>query len=508
MSDELKRANTTDAVGVLSDDDGRSPEDREFLEQSGEELVIRLFAASKTLRLYAVSNRASQRAIADLMQTLRRIMDREGRAVLRTSNDFLLLNEHRIAADPTHYAPFEFWVAEMKKRGVEAIEIGSGATDPQAAAFLVEYFKVDEGDDAVTEIERRLVDAGVTTFTVGRYVERETRLAEVRRHVVDVRQESNRVYFRTVALMGNVLRTAEEKQVLQVRKAKRLTQHMVDLIQTDESMLVGLASIKSFDAYTFAHSVNVCIYSMLIGDRMRLEKADVARLGLAALLHDIGKTYIPSTILNSNGKLSEREWELMKYHTFFGVKELSRVNALRDAVDSMFVAAQHHAQCNGNGYPQRPGGWKLRLFSRIVTVADYYDAMTAYRLYQKEPITPDQVLQFLLANAGNIFDPFIAKVFVHAMGLYPTGTIVELDGGEIGVVTRQNGDHRLMHRPVVEVLRSDRPALEREMIDLAERDPGGRYPRRIIRAIHESQVDVDKRLCFLADAAATDPSRR
>ena len=505
MSDDLTRATPTDAVGVLPDDDGRSPEDRAFLEQCGEELVIRLFAASKTLRLYDAGNRAAQRALTDLMQTLRRIMEREGRAVLRTSNDFLLLNEHRIAADPQHYAPFEFWAAEMKKRGVEAIEITSGANEAMAAFFLVEFFRAEANEDACVEIERRLSEAGVRSFSVTRYIERETRLTEVRKKVVDVKQESNRVYFRTVALMGNVLRTAEEKQVLQVRKAKRLTQQMVDLIQTDESMLVGLASIKSFDAYTFAHSVNVCIYSMLIGDRMRLEKADVARLGLAALMHDIGKTYIPATILNSNGKLSEREWELMKYHTFFGVKEISRVNALRDAVDTLFVTAQHHAQFNGNGYPQRPGGWKLRLFSRIVTVADYFDAMTAYRVYQKEPITPDQALQFVVANAGNIFDPFIPKVFVQAMGLYPTGTIVELDNGEIGVVTRQNGDHRLMHRPVVEVLRSSEGAFDREMIDLAERDPGGRYPRRIMRAIHESQVDVDKRLCFLADGAANDP---
>ena len=505
MSEERMRRGGSDAVGVLTDDDGRSPEDREFLAKSGEELVIRLFAASKTLRLYDVKNRAAQRSLADLMQTLRRIMEREGRVVLRTSNDFMLLNEHRIAAD--NYAPFEFWVAEMKKREVEAIEIAAGADEQHAALFLVEFLRVEPGEGAIAEIEQRLAAGGVTTFTVSRYVERETRLAEVRRHDTDVREESNRVYFRTVALMGNVLRTAEEKQVLQVRKAKRLTQQMVDIIKTDESILVGLASIKSFDAYTFAHSVNVCIYSMLIGDRMRLAKEDVAKLGLAALMHDIGKTYIPATILNSNGRLSEREWELMKYHTFFGVKEISRVNALRDAVDSLFVTAQHHAQYNGNGYPQRPGGWKLRLFSRIVTVADYYDAMTAYRIYQKEPITPDQVLQYLVTNAGNIFDPFIPKVFVQAMGLYPAGTIVELDGGDIGVVTRQNGDQRLLHRPVVEVLHSVRAGVEREIVDLAERDPGGRYLRRIVRARHETQIDIDKRLCFLADREAADPHR-
>lgn len=481
------------------DDDGRSPEDRAFLKLNGEALVIRLFAASKTLRLYALGNRATQRVLVEVMESLGRIMEREGRIFIRSSNDFLLLNEYRIPVEPQHYGPFEFWVAEMKKREVDAIEIGAMTSTKDIGTFLSEFAKVTEGENAFTDLENRLKAAEVENIALTRYVERATQLTDVKRVTTDVRQESNRVYFRTVALMGNVLRTAEEKQLLQVRKAKRLTQHMVDIIQTDESMLLGLASIKNFDAYTFAHCVNVCILSMLIGDRMRLEKADVARLGVAALMHDIGKTYIPSTILNSTGKLTDREWELMKYHTFFGVKELSRVHALREAVDSMFVAVQHHVHYNDNGYPQRAGGWKLRLFSRIVTVADYYDAMTAWRIYQKEPITPDQALLFILQNSGNIFDPFVVKVFIQAMGLYPVGTIVELDQGEIGVVTRQNGDTKLLHRPVVEIVSQDGDRAARESIDLAERDPDGNYVRTITRALHESQVDIDRRLVFLAD---------
>lgn len=488
------------SVAAATDDDGRSAEDRAFLREHGESLIIHLFAAGRTLRLYDAANRAAQRALAEAMQPVRRILDREGRVFVRVSNDMLLINEFRVTVDPQRYQPFEFWVGEMKKRGVEAVEFADAVREEDVAVFLVEFFKTAEGEDACAEVEERLKKAGVTAITLTRWIERETRLADMSRTVNDVRQESNRVYFRTVALMGNVLRTAEEKQILQVRKAKRLTQQMVDIIQTDESMLLGLTSIKNFDAYTFAHCVNVCILSMLIADRMRMDKADVARLGVAALMHDIGKTYVPSSILNSTGNLNEREWELMKYHTFFGVRELSRVNALREAVDSMFVAIQHHAQFANEGYPQRPGGWKLRLFSRIVTVADYYDAMTAWRAYQKEPITPDRAMNFVLQKAGSIFDPFVAKVFVQAMGLYPVGTIVELDGGEIGVVTRQNADTRFLHRPVVEVIRTEGESVRREFIDLAERTPGGNYPRTIKRALHESQVDIDRRLCFLADA--------
>jgi HD-GYP domain-containing protein (c-di-GMP phosphodiesterase class II) len=251
--------------------------------------------------------------------------------------------------------------------------------------------------------------------------------------------------------------------------------------------------------YTFVHSVNVCILSMVIGDRLRLDKGDIARIGVAALFHDIGKTYIPSTILNSTGPLNEREWELMKYHTFFGVKELSRMNSLREAIDPMFVALQHHVHTNNNGYPQRPGGWNLKLFTRIVTVADYFDAMTAYRTYQTDPITPDKALRFILEKSGEIFDPFISKVFIQAMGLYPTGTIVELDTGEKAVVVRQNLDPRFLHRPAVELVdASADPSSEREVVDLTERLSGeGHFKRSVVRTYHDSEIEVGKRAHFV-----------
>ncbi len=500
IKDRMHWGTESGTVGVATDDDGRTVEDRSFLRAQGETLVIHLFAAGRTLRLYESSNRAAQRALSEVMLPLQRLLDREGRVFLRVANDMILVNEFRMHVDPQHLQPFEFWVQEMKKRGVEAIEFHEAVREEEVATFLVEFFKSPEGEDTCEELERRLQAVKVNSIALTRWIDHETVLADAPRKGNDVRQESQRVYFRTVALMGNVLRTAEEKQFLQVRKAKRLTQQMVDIIQTDESILLGLTSIKNFDAYTFAHCVNVCILSMLIADRMRMSKSDVARLGVAALMHDIGKTYVPSTILNCTGSLSPREWELMKYHTFFGMKELARIHALREAVDSMFVAIQHHAQFNDNGYPLRPGGWKLRLFSRIVTVADYYDAMTAWRTYQREPITPDRALNFILQKAGSIFDPFVAKIFVQAMGLYPVGTIVELDRGELGVVTHQNADARFMHRPVVEVIRTEGDKIRRETIDLAERTPDGSYPATIKRSLHESQVDIDKRLCFLADS--------
>jgi HD-GYP domain-containing protein (c-di-GMP phosphodiesterase class II) len=485
--------------GSRPDADERTADERERLRLFGLAIMSRLFAASKTVRMYEMNNRAVQRSLRDLEEAVQGLIAAEGRSAIRLSSDLLLINDQRIAVDAQHYGPFEYMVEELKKREVGSIEFKTGVDAEALGVFLNVFFSVDPVESAFDDLQREMDAASIEYVAVTRLTETEEVLKEVTRNTRDIREESNRVYFRTVALMGDILRTVEEKHILQVRKAKRLTQQMVDIIQMDESMLLGLTSIKNFDMYTFVHSVNVCILSMLIGDRLRLEKSEIARIGVAALFHDIGKTYIPSTILNSTGPLNDREWELMKYHTFFGVKELSRMNSLRDAVDPMFVALQHHVHVNNNGYPRRPGGWDLRSFTRIVTIADYFDAMTAYRTYQKEPITPDKALRFILEKSGEIFDPFISKVFIQAMGLYPVGTIVELDTGEKAIVVRQNSESRYLHRPAVEIVDSNAAtSAARDIVDLTERSSGEyHFKRSVVRTWHDSEIDVDKRVHFV-----------
>ena len=307
---------STNANTAVADDEERSAESREQLRRLGLELVTHLFSAGKTVRLYDMNNRAAQRALESLHKAVNQMLDAENTASLRVNNDLLLVNDMRIAVDAQHYGPFEYVVEEMKKRQVGCVEFHEGVNSRDLGVFLKALYSIDPVESAYEDLQRAMESAVVKKITTTQLTETEQELKDVDRESRDVREESNRVYFRTVALMGDVLRTIEEKHILQVRKAKRLTQQMVDIIQMDESMLVGLTTIKNFDMYTFVHSVNVCILSILVGDRMRLDKGDIARLGVAALFHDIGKTYIPSTILNSSGPLNPREWELMKYHTF------------------------------------------------------------------------------------------------------------------------------------------------------------------------------------------------
>ena len=479
---------------------GEHDTEQSLLQAAGPRLIHTLFSASKNVLVYDLSNRAAKRSIHEFMAPLQALLDEEGRVTLRVSNDFLLVNGERVAVGAQTAATQTHLTEEMEKRDVEEIEFLAGIDEFEAGWFLRTFFGEQPDDDTYARLQERITEHGCQHVTIAQWVERERHLNDVSDDdKKEVREESNRVFFRTVALVREVLQGIEQRRAIQVRKAERLTQQMADIIKQDESILVGLSSIKNFDEYTFAHSVNVCILSMLMADRLRLYKSDIARLGVAALLHDIGKTYVPQTILNKPGRLGDRDWELMKYHTFFGVTELTRIKNLHEVSDALFVALQHHVHYNMQGYPQKPGGWNLRLFTRIVTIADYFDAMTTPRIYNKKAVTPDRALSFILSKSGQIFDPFIAKVFIRAMGIYPVGTVVELDTGECGVVVRQKDESRYMHRPYVILLQDGRAAMQDDAIDLTERNAQGRYRRSIVRTVYEDALELDKARAFTTE---------
>jgi putative nucleotidyltransferase with HDIG domain len=339
-------------------------------------------------------------------------------------------------------------------------------------------------------------DAGISSIRITECIERVKHLRDSRIESREIREESNRVMSRAILFVGEVLRAIEQRRPIQIPKAHRLTQQIADIIKVDDTILVGLASIKDYDEYTFSHSVNVSVLSMLIADRMGIDKNETAQIGVAALLHDIGKTHVPLSILNKPASLTADEWQLMERHTMLGVIELSRVRSLQAVADPMFVCLQHHLLYNGTGYPRKPGKWELHPYTHIVAAADIFDAMTTPRIYRHETLTPDRALRFILLNSAEMFDPLVTKVFIRAMGVYPIGTVVELDTGERAVVVRQNEGAALMHRPVVALLDGD--ANRGNPVDLAESGDGGTaYRRTVVRAVHDRRLEARKASCFI-----------
>ena len=185
------------------------------------------------------------------------------------------------------------------------------------------------------------------------------------------------------------------------------------------------------DNYTYAHCVNVAVISIILGISLNLSKKNLTYLCIGALIHDIGKSFIPKEILQKPGKLTHEEFEIIKNHPRYGYDFLRKSFNLSSHIK--LIVLQHHERFDGLGYPNGIIGNKISYLARIVSIADVYDALTSDRPY-KRAMCPSDALEYLMSNAGTLFDHDIINVFCKIIIPFPQGTIVSLSNGDIGVV--------------------------------------------------------------------------
>lgn len=233
----------------------------------------------------------------------------------------------------------------------------------------------------------------------------------------------------------------------QIKDLKNIIENIVDELFGNPDMVVNMVDMKIYDDYTFFHSTNVAILSLVVGVAAGLNKYDLHMLGMAAILHDIGKVYIPKDILNKNGKLTDEEMSIMKGHAYEGYSHLSNFNLpvlfKRGVLD-------HHERYDGDGYPNRLKGEQISLFGRIISISDVYDALTSDRPYRKG-LLPSEAMECIMGGGGSHFDPSLVEIFTTKVAPYPTGTYVLLSDGREGIVVENYGDCCM--RPKIKIIR-------------------------------------------------------
>jgi HD-GYP domain-containing protein (c-di-GMP phosphodiesterase class II) len=278
-----------------------------------------------------------------------------------------------------------------------------------------------------------------------------------------------------------------------VRKAKRMVQNMVDLLIEDDSVLFGMSTIRDYDDYTYTHSVNVAILSMCLGKRIGVSRISMERLGISGLFHDIGKVEVPHDLITKPGKLTDEEYERLKEHSINSVRQIVKLNAARDLKAKILLPPfEHHLKYDLSGYPQTNRKQPISLFGRILTITDVFDAMTSPRIYRPVAFSPDLVLSLMLEGAGTDFDPLILKVFIQMLGVYPVGTLLLLDTGEMGLVAGAP-ENTEVGRPRIVLLKEIGKGEFRkgETANLSERDPQtGAFRRNIARSLHPSAFGI------------------
>lgn len=266
-------------------------------------------------------------------------------------------------------------------------------------------------------------------------------------------QEDGRrgTYTATLDLLRAVSLAVVQRDRVSLTDTAAAVRSLMDLCLNDPAAALLLSTMKSHHEYTFFHSVNTCILTLMMGRAIGLDPAHQILLGMGALLHDIGKVSVSPSILQHPGRLSPEQWAEIKRHPQAGAEAIMLASEPGQEVVAV-VALEHHARYDGSGYPNRlyfeepfehtsagPYPHPLHLYSRLTAVADGYDALTSRRAYRR-PETPARALRVLLGGAGGMYDPDVVHAFIDIMGEFPPGSLLRLQHGEVVLVDRPAPD--------------------------------------------------------------------
>lgn len=294
-------------------------------------------------------------------------------------------------------------------------------------------------------------------------------------------------YAKAIDIVHNVLDDSRSGRYLQEQPVREVVSDLVDSCMRNDDALVSLTKLLAADEYTFSHSVNVTIFSLMLAKSLRFSREEMQMLGESVLLHDVGKMLVPPEILTKPGKLTAEEFEIMKEHVPRGVNFLRESFPHRPELP--IVAQDHHERIDGSGYPQGKRGDEIHRWGQIAAIADVYDALTSQRCYKKE-IQPHRAVALIYRLSGADFNSHFVERFIECVGIYPIGSLVRLSTGEVALVVSIR--HEDLLRPEVLVLyRQGHRLRNPRLVDLTETDRQGKPVREITDILNPDDYGVN-----------------
>jgi putative nucleotidyltransferase with HDIG domain len=301
-------------------------------------------------------------------------------------------------------------------------------------------------------------------------------------------------YKGTKSLIKNIMDDIRLGNQLNLQEVKKSVSECVDRILDNSDAILLLTQLKDMDEYTSQHSLNVSIMSILMGKSLQLSREELNQIGECGLLHDIGKMKIPLEILNKQGRLTDKEMEIMKSHTTKGRDILlTEKHIFPGAVD---VAYTHHEHLDGGGYPRGIDSERISFFTRIVAIVDAYDAITSDRVYQQGRLHLDAI-KILVDCRKTHFDDSLVIKFIDCMGIYPVGNPVEMTNGEVGMVVESNPENRVKPK-VLLLLDAQKKPRQEKLIDMDDPDlvDDGGNPYKLFKVINQQTYGLNLRKYF------------
>ena len=295
--------------------------------------------------------------------------------------------------------------------------------------------------------------------------------------------------------IGSILDDVRSGRKLNVAAAEQAVNHMIESILRNPDAFMWLTKLKNKDSYAYAHSIDACALAITFGRHLGLPKTELKQVAVGTLLFDIGKMKLPEGLLEKPGRLTEEEFALMQEHVAHSV------NLMADTKDisptSIEVAYSHHERHNGSGYPRGLTSERTSVYGKIAAIVDCYDAITSDRPYSVA-VSPHEAIRSLYQWRNIDFQEELVEQFIQCLGVYPTGTLVELNTGQVGIVLSQNRVRRLRPK-VMLVLNADKhnydiaPTID---LMLEDADRQGRI-LEISRSLDPGSFGIDPTAYFL-----------
>ncbi|HWF83441.1 MAG TPA: HD-GYP domain-containing protein [Vicinamibacterales bacterium] len=412
--------------------------------QLADELLRRFAAALRSTQLYSKGHPIIGRNLDTLSAAAQLLHTLQPAIVIGIVGDEVIVDEVPIARADTMGS----LIRRLQQSGVERITLERGVTLDQLTTFVYAIAEANPGADgkapplpALTHI--RVGRVNVTPRSDGSLADMAT---------------IKGLYNDAVSAAADVWESAATESTPDATMARTMIDGLAQAVSQNRTALLALTTLKNYDNYTFTHMVNVSILTMGQARGLGIDGPLLRELGLAALMHDIGKVRTPIEILNKPDKLTDVEFAIMKRHVVDGAEMLRQTPDI--AALAPVVAFEHHLRIDGTGYPAGVNRPSLNVGTMLCSIADVYDAMRSQRLYQ-QAFPTDRILAVLKRNDGTQFDQHLVRRFVQLVGIYPAGNLVRLNTGEVAVVTKVYAPDP--YRPRVRVL-FDRDA---KRLDLA-----------------------------------------
>lgn len=248
------------------------------------------------------------------------------------------------------------------------------------------------------------------------------------------------IHAKTLDTISNILDDIKAGNKVSIKTVKESVGGLISSILRNPDAFMWLTRLKDKDAYSYAHCVDSCSLSVAMGRYLGFSRDELENLAAGTLLFDIGKLQLPESLLKKPGRLTDSEYDLIRRHVEFGIRLVSEMKGANSEIIS--IIANHHERHNGTGYPQGICGHQIPVNGRIAALVDCYDAITSERAYSTA-ISPYEAIQLIYEWRDKDFQSDIVEQFIQCIGLYPTGTLVELSTGEVGIVLAQNRVRRL-----------------------------------------------------------------